>query len=95
MSEKKRLEWSRRAEHDLGAIHDYIAADNPKAAGSVVRFLLASVERLIEFPVLGHGGLEAGTREMVVTRYPYTIVYRLTSTKIRILTVLHQSRQYP
>ena len=81
--------------HDARNMTSVHAADNPKAAENVARCLLDSAARLIEFPMLGHEGREAGTREMAVTRYPYIIVYRLTASKIRILTVLHQSRQYP
>lgn len=95
MHAKKRLEWSRHAEHGLAAIHDYIAADNPKAAESVARHLLESAGKLINFPMIGHEGKRAGTRELVITKYPYTIIYRLTSEKIRIVAVVHQSRQYP
>lgn len=46
MSAKKRLEWSRRAERDLGAIHDYIAGDNPKAAERVIGSMLSAAEEL-------------------------------------------------
>ncbi len=95
MHAKKRLEWSQRAEHGLAAIHDYIATDNPKAAESVARHLLESARKLINFPMIGHEGKRAGTRELVITKYPYTIIYRLTAGKIRIVAVIHQSRQYP
>lgn len=95
MPVKKRLEWSRRAERDIYGIHDYIAADNPKAAESVIALLIKSAESLIDFPAVGHEGAESGTRELVLTKYPYTIVYRLTAAKIRIVAIMHQSRQYP
>lgn len=95
MREKKRLEWSRTAERDLAALHDYIAADNRKAAESVVRLILASAGRLVEFPMLGHEGGDSGTRELVLPKYPYTLIYRVYPAKIRIVTVLHHSRKYP
>lgn len=95
MRAKKRLEWSRHAEHGLYSIHDYIAGDNQKAADSVVNHLLESAGRLIDFPMLGHEGRRAGTSELVLTKYPYTIVYRLTADKVRIVAVIHQARKYP
>ena len=95
MGEKKSLDWSRRAERDAASIYDYIALDNQAAARQVMGELRKAINSLIEFPLLGRDGQISGTRELVLDHYPYTIVYRLTPTKIRILTVLHQSRQYP
>lgn len=95
MVAKKRLEWSRRAEHGIAAIYDYIAADNPAAAENVVRNLLDSAGKLAHFPMLGHEGARSGTRELILPKYPYTIIYRLTATKVRIVAVMHHSRQYP
>ena len=58
-------------------------------------YIMATSRRLQALPTLWRVGRNTGTRELVLERYPYTIVYRLTSTKIRVLAVLHQSRQYP
>ena len=95
MPGKKQLEWSRRAELNLDAIFDYIAADNLSAAENVIVLLLKTAERLANFPMMGHAGRRSGTREFVLTKYPYTLVYRLTASKVRIVAVLHQARQYP
>ena len=95
MSEKKLLDWSRRADRDADAIYDYIAIDNRDAAQQVMAELRKTVNGLVEFPLIGREGEIAGTRELVVPHYPYTIVYRLNAAKIRIVAVLHQSRQYP
>lgn len=95
MSGKKLLEFSARAIRDVAGIEAYIMADNPSAAKKVVAVIYSASEQLETNPMLGHGGSNPGTRELVLTRYPYTIAYRLTAHKIRILTVLHQSRQYP
>ena len=48
------------------------------------------------FPRLGRAGRIGGTREFPVTGLPYTIVYRSTDDEeVAILTVVHQSRQFP
>ncbi|MDD5395635.1 MAG: type II toxin-antitoxin system RelE/ParE family toxin [Thiothrix sp.] len=90
---KRPLEWSPRSQRNVESIRDYIAADNPPAAARVVAELIKAVEKLPSFPLLGHTGRRTGTRELVLTRYPYTIIYRLTQKKIAIVAVLHQSRQ--
>ena len=90
MPEKKLLEWSPRAQRNIEAIRDYITPDNPVAARSVLDEICQAAERLRDFPMLGHPGRRSGTRELVLTRYPYILIYRLTQKRIGIVTVLHQ-----
>ena len=94
MQSKKRLEWSKRAEKRLDAIYDYIALDNSKAAKSVSIYLLESALSLVDFPEVGHAGKREGTRELVLLRYPYTLVYRLSATRIVIVAVVHQRQKH-
>ena len=44
-------------------------------------------------PVLHRPG-KSGTRECVLKRFPYTIVYRASGNAIRIVRVMHQARRY-
>ena len=43
---------------------------------------------LEHFPLLGKSGQVPGTRELVVPRAPFLIVYRVTSRSVRIERVL-------
>ena len=95
MSEKRPLEWSPRSRGDIEAIRDYIALDNSVAAQSVITEIRKAAHSLRTLPMLGHVGKRPGTRELVLVRYPYTLVYRLAPARISIIAVLHQSRQYP
>ena len=95
MSGKKPLEWSPRSRRNIESIRDFIAADNLAAAQSVLDAIRRTAENLRNFPMLGHPGRRAGTRELVLTRYPYTLIYRLTQRKIGIVAVMHQSRKHP
>jgi addiction module RelE/StbE family toxin len=95
MPEKKPLEWSPKSQRNIEFIRDYIAADNPTAAQSVIDEIRRAADNLRSFPMIGHEGKRAGTRELALTKFPYTIVYRLTPKKIGIVVVLHQARQYP
>ncbi|MDD2915899.1 MAG: type II toxin-antitoxin system RelE/ParE family toxin [Gallionella sp.] len=94
-SRKKQLEWSILASADVLQIEDHIAAENPLAAKKVTSEILDVAQNLRAFPMLGHLGRRAGTREIVIPHYPYFISYRLTPKKVIVLAVLHQSRQYP
>ena len=92
---KKQLEWSARSESDLLAIDAYIATDNPVAAEQVVNYIISQAELLTRFPLTGRIPKPGSPRELIFTRYPYNLIYRVTSTKIRIVRVIHQSRLHP
>lgn len=47
------IRWAEPALEDLDRIADYIALDKPPAAQNLVRRVLESVERLMDFPESG------------------------------------------
>ena len=87
-----RVIFARPAARDLDAIADYIAGDNPKAAESVYRSILAAVERLADFPDIGRPGRLPATRELSITGLPYIVAYRVAADHVTILAVLHGAR---
>jgi toxin ParE1/3/4 len=94
MGEKRLLEWSVRSSANVADIRDYIASDNPQAAQKVLDEIRRAANSLRDFPMTGHMGRRAGTRELVITRYPYLIIYRLDVKKVRVIAVVHQSRKH-
>jgi hypothetical protein len=44
--------------------------------------------------MLGKPWRRAGTRKLVLKKYPYSIIYRLTPVAVFVLTVAHQSRKH-
>jgi len=74
MSGKKLLDWSIRSTLNVESIRDYIENDNPAAAQNVLAEIRKAAHSLRNFPMLGHAGKRAGTRELVLSKYPYTIV---------------------
>ena len=89
---QKSVDYSIRAENNLKKIKAYIEQDNPVAAEKVIAFIFKSADELAQFPELGKIGERAGTRELVITKYPYTIIYKLTSARVIVIAVLHQSQ---
>jgi toxin ParE1/3/4 len=87
--------WARSATRDLEAISDFISRDNPVAASRVTERIVALSRSLTEHPYLGRVGQAAGTRELVVTRTPYVIVYRLRGDFVEIVAVMHGARRWP
>ena len=87
-----RLRVSAEARAQIAQIYAYIAERNPRAATAVVERIHAASELLREFPHIGHEGREPGTREWVVRRLPYIIVYELgipEPNDLMILAVFH------
>jgi toxin ParE1/3/4 len=80
-----------RAIEDLEHIHDFIASDSPASAHAVVDRILSSIEKLGEFPSMARAGQVEGTREWVVPRFPYIIVYRVDDARdsLTVLAIFH------
>jgi addiction module RelE/StbE family toxin len=89
---QKHVEYSTRAKNNLTNIKEFIALDNVSAATRVIESIIEAADGLAEFSTMGKTGEIAGTRELVISKYPYTIIYRLTADKVRVIAVLHQSQ---
>jgi toxin ParE1/3/4 len=74
---------------------DHIARDNPSAAARVDEDLERQVRQLREHPLMGRPGRESGTRELVISRTPFIVIYRVTARRVEILRVLHGAQQWP
>ncbi|MBY0576906.1 MAG: type II toxin-antitoxin system RelE/ParE family toxin [Gallionellaceae bacterium] len=94
MAAKRQLDYSRAAGDDLELIKRYIEADNPKAAVHVLEYITAAADGLLDFPMTGKPWRRAGSRKLVLTKYPYSIIYRVEPSKVVVLTVAHQSRKH-
>jgi toxin ParE1/3/4 len=90
-----RVRWLSKAVDNLEKIAEYIAEDDPKAAGRVLTRIADSVEILRRFPTAGRPGRVEGTREFVVPALPYLIAYRVKEQQLEILRVLHAARKWP
>ena len=82
-----KLVFDDRALGDLAAIHEWIAKENPRAAKGVVERLFASIEHLASFPHMGHSGRDEGTRQWVVPRLPYIVIYEVHDARDEIIVV--------
>jgi toxin ParE1/3/4 len=90
-----RVRWLRRALASLDEEAEYIAVDDPRAAGRVVLRILRAVDLLKKNPALGRAGRVAGTRELVVAGTPYIVPYRVRGEAVEILRVFHAARKWP
>lgn len=92
-----KLEWLPRARAARHAAIEYIAQNNLRAALGQ----LAEIERQTDLlplqPDMGRSGRKKGTRELVINRTPFILVYRAKrrSKRIEIVHFLHGAQQWP
>ena len=90
------LVWSPRAIADVEEIRTYIASDSPAWADLTVRRLVASVERLRQYPDSGRMVPERQSVELrEVVSGKFRIVYRRRPDLVDIATVFRGSRDVP
>lgn len=88
------VEWLESALEDMTNIVDYISQYNPIAADGMKMLFRETAESIPEQPYSGRRGRKAGTREKIP--HPrYVMVYRVTSSKIEIVNIIHTSTLYP
>jgi len=90
-----RIRYTPNARDNITEIREYIAHENPQAARRVVTHIRQQTLTLINYPNAGRQGRWEGTRELVITPYPYIVAYRLVSDEVQILAVVHTSRRWP
>ncbi|MDO9226605.1 MAG: type II toxin-antitoxin system RelE/ParE family toxin [Pseudomonadota bacterium] len=89
-----RIEWSIAAGEDLRGIKAFIAKENPVAAARVIRAIRQSTLLLLDNPLIGRAGEITATRELVIDRLPYLVIYRIQENRLRILAVFHTSQYW-
>jgi len=90
-----RVDWKQPARNDLLDLVLWIARDNLSAATHMRQAVDAAVRTLATHPRLGRRARLTGTRELVVPRTPYVVVYSLGSDTVEVLRVLHGARRWP
>lgn len=91
----KVIEWLPLASTNRFEQLDYIAEDNPLAAITQDEQIEHQVDMLMQQPQMGRPGRKKGTRELVISRTPFIVVYRVKGTRIEVIRLLHSSQQYP
>jgi toxin ParE1/3/4 len=76
--------WSPLARARLQEIREYVAQDKPMAAERLAIRIVAVVEALRNYPHLGRVGAQPGTRELIIGRTPYIVLYKVHGQRIVI-----------
>ncbi len=90
-----RVKWLRKALTSLDEAAEYIAKDNPEAARLLVAEVFRQTDLLAGYSEMGRPGRVLGTRELIMSDYPYIIPYRVRRGAVEILRVFHSARRWP
>lgn len=89
------IEWLPEAVRNREAQLAYIGGRNPAAGIDIGDAIARPVPRLADFPEGGRPGRVYGTRELIVAGTPFIVVYRVESSALVILRVLHGAQRWP
>jgi toxin ParE1/3/4 len=91
------LVWMPPARKGLNDAIEYIALGNPLAALGQLDRIEQQTDTLMEHPELGRPGRVKGTRELVISRTPFIVVYRVRpkAKRVELLRLLHGAQQWP
>jgi len=90
-----RLRYTQRAKTDLSEIYDFVAQENRHAAARIMTKIRDTLSSLIANPFMGRPGRIDGTRELIVTHFPFIVAYRLQNKDIQVLAIIHTARLWP
>ena len=90
-----KIVWSAAAVRHLQEVVEYIQAESAEGAITTRRRILETALRVGQVRYSGRVGRMDGTREAVVPRSPYIVVYQLSSQSVEILGIWHAARQWP
>lgn len=88
-----RIRWTPAAAEDLRRIHKYLSEHEPHLARTTLIELRKAIRSLKKFPNRGRKGREEGTRELLHTRLPHIIAYRVKHNAVEILHIWRPAQE--
>jgi len=91
------IEWADPAWEDIDELADYLIdqEEDFQLVEESVKRILQAPERLSVMPWSGKPGRVPDTRELLVQKTRYSLVYSVSDTTVFILRVMHSSRLFP
>jgi addiction module RelE/StbE family toxin len=90
------VQWSAPALSDLENISTFLeAATSLQTANRITRAIYETVQKLKALPNRGRPGRIASTRELLVPKLPYIVVYRVLVDRVAVVRILHGAKQWP
>jgi toxin ParE1/3/4 len=91
------VRWTHSARRDYRNIIEWLSDRSPPAATRIADAIDHRLAMLAAMPQMGRVGRLGGTRELVISRTPYMVVYRTEgdNNQIIVLRVLHAAQRWP
>jgi len=89
------LVWTPRAREQRREAIEFIAQENPAAALDQLDEIEKQTDILLQHPEIGRPGRRKGTRELVISRTHFVVIYRIKAKRIDIVRMLHTSQAWP
>jgi len=90
------IRWTKSAIVDLTSIYEYISADSPRFAKSVVDKLTNRTKQTAEHPMSGQMVPEYQREDIrEVIEYSYRLIYHVGDATISMLAVIHGANPLP
>ena len=90
------VRWTSPAADDLTIICGY--TEDRFGAAQARRAAIAiydAADFLKDMPHRGRSGGKPGTRELIVSGFPFIVIYRVGKEAVEIVRILHGSQQWP
>lgn len=92
---KKLLKWSFRSQLDRLSITEYYAKEaSPLVADAALLAIKHATQAIIANQMAYRQGMRPNTREYVMRRFPYTLIFRIDGETVIIVRVMHQAAKY-
>lgn len=88
--------WTKKSQQALNIIYDYLSVEDEILAKEITSFIINAVRiKIYNYKHIGRAGRILGTRELVLSQYPYIIIYAVKNNCLYIVNILHTSMKYP
>ena len=92
MTRRFRMVVTPRAAEDIATLRAYLIERSPTGAENVRRAIVATLEHLSGFPLTGKNRPELQVRSIGVSRYNYTIYFRVAEDYVEIIHICDDRR---
>ncbi len=83
------------ANHDIKHIYNYVIENGDiSTAEKVLNSVENMIDHLEKFSELGKAGRVKNTRELIVPKLLFIIVYKIYKTHIAIISIIHTSKKW-
>lgn len=91
----QKVDLTKQASSDLYKIAEYYDAEQDGLGRQFINEINTKIDDIKQFPFASRPGLKTNTREKILHKFPYTIVYKVIDDRVKILTVYHQHQKRP